>query len=136
MVNKILCIDDDPVSLMLCQLINTKTDFAKEVETVMNGTEALDYYSNLLKSPPVEKNINYPRLIILDLIMPIMNGWEFLEKFKPLAFSEFQETKVLILASSIEADDMEKMKDFPFVIHLLSKPLTIEILEDLKIQMS
>jgi CheY-like chemotaxis protein len=136
MVNKILCVDDDPVTLMLCQLINTKTELAKEIETVKNGNEALEYYSNLLQSSSGKKNIDYPRLIILDLNMPIMDGWEFLEKFQELFFNKFSETKVFILASSIEAYDLDKINDFPFIINMLPKPLTIEMLENFKIQLS
>jgi CheY-like chemotaxis protein len=71
-----------------------------------------------------------PRLIILDLYMPQMSGWEFLEKINQKYSNPYIDVK--IYTSSIRLEDIEKIELFPNIIKYISKPITVEILEDLK----
>ncbi|MDW3502850.1 response regulator, partial [Escherichia coli] len=74
-----------------------------------------------------------PELIFLDLNMPVMGGWEFLDNFIKKEYQEFNtKTKVIVLSSTIDPTDIEKSKTYPIVIDFLSKPITKEMLEDLK----
>ncbi len=132
MLETILCVDDDPITLMLCKKVIMKSEFSKNIDTAVNGEDALKYFNNLIAGND-SKNNNYPQLIFLDLNMPVMNGWEFLDVFsKDQYLKHFSETKVIVLSSTIDPDDIQKSKQYPMVIEFLSKPITTEILELLK----
>ena len=128
MLEKILCIDDDPITLMLCKMVITKALFSNEIATAKNGEEALKYYDSLKTTSTIKK----PQLIFLDLNMPVMNGWEFLDSFVTAEYSEYHDTKVIILSSTIDPQDLEKSKKYPMVIDFLSNPISKEMLEFLK----
>ncbi len=128
MFNQILCIDDDPITLMLCKKVITKSNFCNEIITSQNGEEALHYF-NTIKTLNTK---NHPQLIFLDLNMPIMGGWEFLDHFNSAEYSEFNSIKVVILSSTIDPEDLEKANNYPMVIDFLSKPITKIMLEYLR----
>jgi CheY-like chemotaxis protein len=128
MIKKLLCIDDDKTTLMLIKMVIEKASFAKEVVIAMNGKEALEYYHNLLKEP-ADKKADYPQLIFLDLNMPIMSGWEFLDEFVNSLLPHFPDTKVVILSSSANPVDKEKAKQYDIIIGYISKPITADLLK-------
>lgn len=129
MIQKILCVDDDPITLMLYKMVIAKATLAETVIVAKNGQEALEYYDNL-KS---EESKDYPELIFLDLNMPVMGGWEFLDNFIAEKFSPFNEkTKIIVLSSTIDPKDIEKVKNYPIIMDFISKPVTKEMLEQLK----
>ena len=133
MVDLILCVDDDPITLMLCKMVVTRSLFAKEIVTAQNGEEALNYFDELRLNNLGSEIRSYPRLILLDLNMPIMGGWEFLDLFsKPEYVSNFKQTKVIVLSSTIDPSDIEKSKKYPMVFDFISKPITKDMLEELK----
>ena len=73
-----------------------------------------------------------PQLVFLDLNMPVMNGWDFIEKFSLDTNSAFKNTKVIILSSTIDPADFNRAKQYNVVSHFLSKPITQAMLEYLK----
>ena len=131
MLDKILFIDDDPITLMLCKMVISKSLFSKEIATAKNGEEALQYF-NKLKQVNTNTQLTKPQLIFLDLNMPVMGGWEFLDSFSTAEYSEYNNTKVIILSSTIDPEDLEKSKKYPMVIDFLSKPISKEMLEYIK----
>lgn len=129
MLHRILCVDDDPITLMLYKMVIAKSSFTEEIVTAKNGQEALDYYDNL----NVNNDNCCPELVFLDLNMPVMGGWEFLDNFTAEKYDIFnQKTKVIVLSSTIDPNDIEKSKKYPMVIDFMSKPVTKEMLEGLK----
>ena len=132
MLEQILCVDDDPITLMLCKKVIVKASFSKEIITSQNGEEALQYFNSLKYAATEHPTKNHPQLIFLDLNMPVMGGWEFLDHFNSLEFSEFKNIKVIVLSSTIDPEDIEKSKTYPMVIDFLSKPITSTMLEYLK----
>ncbi len=130
MINKVLCIDDDTVTQMLCSIQMESTLFCKKVEEALNGQSALDYYEALAKDANGLENA--PELILLDLNMPVMGGWEFLEHFATNYPAFAQNVKIYILSSSINPTDKERAGREPLVSGFLSKPLEDAQLEKLK----
>jgi len=134
MFDKILCVDDDPITLMLCKKVVERVAFAKEIITANNGEEAIQYFDNLFEERKKNDSIEYPKLVLLDLNMPVMDGWEFLESYMRKEYQNiFISTRFIVLSSSIDPYDINKSKTYP-VIGFLSKPITKEMLENLKTQ--
>ncbi|MBO9584088.1 MAG: response regulator [Flavobacterium sp.] len=130
MLEQILCIDDDPITLMLCKKVISKSSFSHEVVTAQNGEEALHHF-NVLKYTN-DKAKKRPELIFLDLNMPIMGGWEFLDHFTSADYKEFNTVPVIVLSSTIDPEDLAKAKKYSIIIDFLSKPITQPMLEYLK----
>ncbi|MBS7233113.1 response regulator [Flavobacterium psychroterrae] len=133
MLEQILCIDDDPITLMLCKKVISKSSFSKEIITAPNGEEALHHFNTLKYN---KNKANKPQLIFLDLNMPVMGGWEFLDYFTSPDYNEFNTAKVIVLSSTIDPEDLAKAKKYPIIIDFLSKPITQPMLEYLKKKMN
>ncbi|WP_281239247.1 response regulator [Flavobacterium praedii] len=126
MLELIMCIEDDPITIMLFKKVVQKAVFAKEIIYATNGEEAINLILDLSKQQ------TKPQLIFLDLNMPIMGGWEFLDLFNDSDYFNLNYTKVIILSSTIDPKDIKKSKTYPNVIDFLSKPITVEKLNFLK----
>lgn len=119
-------VDDDPISCFINQKIIELSEITDQIAIVHNGREALEYISkNLADSEDSKSN-----LILLDLNMPVMNGFEFLEKFQSWEPELQENIEVVVLTSSYSESDIEKVKAFGIKTYL-SKPLTIEGLQSL-----
>lgn len=129
MLNKILCVDDDPITLMLCKKVIAKANFTGEIESAKDGVEALKFFNTLNND---SKDGDYPELIFLDLNMPIMDGWEFLDEFSKNLSQAFPKTKIIVLSSSVDPKDINKSKNYPMVLDFLPKPITVEMLNNIK----
>ena len=110
--NKILLVDDDPIFLTLAELAIKKEQESIEIFKAMNGEEAIAF----LKSQSVD-------IIFLDLNMPVMNGWEFLDALPQV---DNKGNQIYILTSSIDPSDQRKADENPFVTSMLEKPLDKE----------
>jgi CheY-like chemotaxis protein len=132
MLEQILCIDDDPITLMLCKKVISKSEFSNEIITAQNGEEALLHFNTLKYTNNKNKVNKKPELIFLDLNMPVMGGWEFLDHFTSGDYNEFNSANVIVLSSTIDPDDLAKAKKYPIIIDFLSKPITLPMLEYLK----
>ncbi len=125
----VLCIDDDPISLSIHEIIIKQTKFCEHTVTMINGQDALDYYENLKTT----SGDTSPEIIFLDLNMPVLDGWGFLERFDSLYFSHFPKTEIYILSSSVDPSDKLRSEAFPFVKDFISKPITKEILNKIRL---
>ena len=106
-----------------------RVNYTKEVDTAKNGEDAIAYFNQLKNNQEIP-----PELVLLDLNMPIMNGWELLDAYLELEFNLiFKETKFIVLSSTIDPSDIEKSKSYPMVIDFISKPITKEILAEIKL---
>jgi len=94
---------------------------------------ALNYFDDLKLNNLGTEIKRYPQLIFLDLNMPVMGGWEFLDHFAKEEYRAlFKDCKVIVLSSTIDPDDINKAKTYPMVLDFLSKPISKEMLENLK----
>jgi CheY-like chemotaxis protein len=117
---------------MLCKKVLSKAQFSKQIDSVNNGEQALVYLDQLLNDIE-SKSIQVPQLIFLDLNMPVMNGWEFLDVFSQKKYLEvFSKTKIIVLSSTIDPSDIQKAKSYSMVVSFLSKPITKGMLDFLK----
>ncbi len=128
MIQKVLCIDDDPISVMLCRKVISRCMFAEKTDAANNGENALQYLEVILET---EGSI-YPEIILLDLNMPIMNGWEFLENYERDFASRYCDTKIVILSSTIDPEDVKKSLQFSTVLTFISKPITVDSLKEIE----
>jgi CheY-like chemotaxis protein len=128
MLDLIMCIDDDPITLMLSKKVINKALFSKEIITAQNGEEALEFFKSLKDTTAKEAIPNQPQLILLDLNMPVMGGWEFLDHFSTPEYSDFNNINVIILSSTIDPEDINKSKNYPIVTDFLPKPITTSML--------
>jgi len=131
MVPLIMCVDDDPIMHMLSEIILEDNLFCKKILTFLNGKLALEYFSEQIKLP--KKDWAIPPIIFLDLNMPVMNGWDFLDCFHEFYNPFHKVTNIIILSSSVNPDDIFKSKMYPLVIDFFPKPLEDKYLVDLKI---
>jgi CheY-like chemotaxis protein len=117
---RIVLVDDDQLNNLINTRIITKfSDYT--VDSFTNAREALKYLST---SEPQD----FPAIIFLDINMPVMDGWEFLEEFQKIPEPLTQNCAVIMLTSSIDIYDIEKSKLYKNVREFMSKPLTIESL--------
>lgn len=124
--NKInlLVIDDDDINIFIIKKIVEKTGLAIKMTSKSNGQQAIDYIKETLSNPE-----EFPHLMLIDINMPIMNGWEFVEAYQMLNVQ--QSVDMYILSSSVYENDIEKTKSYSSVKGFISKPLSIERLKEL-----
>lgn len=121
MTTKFIVIDDDPLNNTICRLTIKKAVGAADVITFTNPEEGLSYLKETYDTP-----IDVPTVLFLDINMPIMSGWEFLEHYNYFSQQIKDNIKVYVLSSSVDDRDVEKAKNNPNIITYLSKPITKE----------
>ena len=121
---KIWIVDDDPIARLLIRKTLERVD-GLETKEMDNGEVALKEVDRVIR-----ENLPHPRIILLDLNMPVMDGWEFLEAYENRD-QDLPETKIVILTSSINPADNEKSKRYSKVSGLIHKPLTVEDLKSI-----
>ena len=127
-INTVLLIDDDTTINYLHNRLLEKNAFTNEVAISINGMEGLESFMQLNNKIEAEELA----IVFLDLNMPIMNGWEFLENLSKLKDGITINYKIFILSSTINPDDKKKAKENELVTGFLTKPLTKEHLEFIK----
>ncbi|GAB3226146.1 response regulator [Hymenobacter seoulensis] len=113
---RIVLIDDDSTSIFLMRMLLQLEELADSVTSFQSGQEALEY---LRQSPPEQR----PEIILLDLNMPVMSGWDFLEAVSDEASDLLSGCRIYILTSSLAQTDSLRAADNPLVTRLIHKPL-------------
>jgi CheY-like chemotaxis protein len=127
-LNRILLVDDDDATNFIHATMIKRACQDVEIQVVNNGRDALDYltcrgkFSSLLAYPN-------PDIIILDLNMPGMDGWDFMEEYNQLPGN--QQGKVLRAMLTTRLNEVDVRRSRSLNMGFLNKPLTIESLEDI-----
>jgi CheY-like chemotaxis protein len=129
MLKTVMLVDDDDVTLMICKLRLEKAKFCKEVIRFENGSDAIQFFEKQLLLPTEQRT--EPELIFLDINMPVMNGWEFIQSFEAHYLSIFPNTKIIILSSSVDPKDEEMAMANQRILGFLTKPLSDQNLQEL-----
>jgi CheY-like chemotaxis protein len=120
----LLVIDDDDINIFIISKIVEKTGYNVQICAKHNGQLAIDYIKELLAA-----NQPLPHLVLIDINMPILNGWEFIEAFEALDLKV--DNDMYMLSSSVYENDIEKAKSYKSVKGFISKPLSIDRLKEL-----
>ncbi len=127
-IKSLTLIDDDDVFVFLTKKVIEETNLVDLIKVFENGLDAINY---------LKENINDPdslsEIILLDLSMPIMNGWQFLEEFTLLNPKIGKQITIYICSSSISPDDVSKARSINEVTDYIIKPIAkdklIEVLK-------
>lgn len=117
-------IDDDHIFIYGIKRLLKEVNFGDDILVYENGKEALKGLRQYL-----EGGNKLPSIIFLDLNMPIMNGWDFLNEFCKIDASELNDTVVYIISSSVDPRDLVRIKSYPIVKDYILKPVTVSDLE-------
>lgn len=116
-LKKVLIIDDDDLSIFLIGMTIEEIVFIESHDSVTSGWEALNYLRDEEKAPD---------LILVDLNMPEMDGYEFIQRFEEDHWKKLPETRVIVVTSSQRDSDKTKSLSFPSVIGFVQKPISEE----------
>lgn len=128
MVNTACIIDDDNIYVSLIKKIIQSKNLCSELLIFNNGQQSMNYFKENINKDKI------PEIILLDLNMPVMDGWEFLEKFSKIKDNLQKEIKLYVVSSSINPSDVNRAKSSPAVQDYLIKPVHIKNLESIFLQ--
>ncbi|MGG7665217.1 response regulator [Dyadobacter sp. BHUBP1] len=123
---EILCVvDDDKIFTYLLKRILEKAKIAREIIFFENGRDAIDYLNNHKKDA-----LKLPQLILLDINMPILDGWQFLNEYEKLKPNVPRPISICMMSSSSEMEDYDRAMGSGHVMAYLQKPVQIPSLKD------
>jgi CheY-like chemotaxis protein len=120
----VMIVDDDPVFRYISTKMIEKVNSDLVINLYSNGKEALDF----LLENYVDKNFYY---ILLDINMPAMDGWEFLQALEKTAFVKTGNVSIHIVSSSVDDSDIKKSESYGLVQGFLHKPLSHDMIKSI-----
>ena len=117
-------IDDDPIFIFGAKRMMELSDFCESFMIFKNGREALNALAPLLIS-----GNDIPEIILLDINMPIMDGWQFLDEFTQIETHKL--ITIYIVSSSIDPADMNRVDKYKSVTNYIIKPISMEVLRQI-----
>jgi CheY-like chemotaxis protein len=123
----ILLVDDDEINNFISIKLIRKALFNADITACLNGKFAIDQLVDIQRKGADK----LPDYILLDINMPIMNGWEFLDEYKRLGLDPLGKTKIFIISSSVFSNDINKARSYPLVKSFISKPLSVDKIKEM-----
>ncbi len=117
-----LLIDDNYIDNFVTRKILESSNFADEIIVEQSAPDAID---------SLRDGIVRPDVIFLDLRMPMMNGFEFLQEYEKLNLDSKDDIKIFMLSSSLDPTDVKRSSQNKYISQFIHKPLTHKILAEL-----
>ena len=119
-------IDDNPVEHLIVRRISERDGLFESLDCVDDGTKILDVLEK-----GGESVARIPDIILLDLHMPKLSGWEFMKRFDDVYKKLLKQVDVYVLSSSVNESDRRASLSYPFVKGFYTKPMTISLMRQL-----
>lgn len=123
-IERVLLVEDNDITILITKKMIEKTGLVSNIDVTKNGKEAYDYLIEHL-----EKGHSLPDVILLDIMMPVWDGWTFLRHIKHLDI--FNKTAIYLYTSSISDEDKHLANDFGLENRYLVKPIHIGVIQDI-----
>ncbi|HMR83352.1 MAG TPA: response regulator [Niabella sp.] len=123
----ILVVDDDPVFKLIARKLFERSGDMFNVAFAENGLDALQQLKKRIES----NDTPMPDIILLDIEMPIMNGWAFMDEFIKLPEEQTKGIDVYTVSSSIAQEDKNKTASYSQIKAYITKPLTLDIIKQI-----
>lgn len=124
-IDFIMLIDDDRLTNFLSEMVINESNFCERVESFMSAKKALLYLQN-------SQALELPDIILVDINMPGMDGWEFLEEFSKIKFSTSNVPKIFMVTTSLNPDDKKRASEISTLSGFYRKPLTSDTLASIQ----
>lgn len=121
-MNKYMLIDDDDFFIFMTKRVLEKTGVANGIQTFLSAKAALAWLQE-----NADRTELWPEVILLDIRMPFMNGFEFLEQLTKLSATAASKIRVYMLTSSVNEEDKEKARKYALVRDYYTKPLSSDV---------
>lgn len=128
-LNCIMVIDDDEPTNFISKMIIEEADCTQHLQVIESGTKALNYLEKAMAFTVEDNCFIMPDLLFLDINMPRMNGWEFLEEYRKLKNEHHPKIVIIMLTTSLSPDDKLKAESIPEVAGFENKPITTEMIQ-------
>ena len=128
----VMLIDDNEIDNLINQKMIEAANIAKHIFTHTGARSAVEFLKNIEKVNKMAESV-LPDIIFLDIDMPLMDGFQFLDEFEKLAEHTKTKCKIVMLTSSINPQDVNRSKKYNYVKKYINKPLSTKNLESLDI---
>jgi len=125
-----MLIDDNEIDNFINKKMMEGCNFSEHIYVHTSGKSALEFMKNLETMGNHGKSI-FPKIIFLDINMPIMDGYQFISEFEKFPDEFKKDTSIVILTTSLNPDDGVKSGKISYIIKFINKPLTQKILNSL-----
>lgn len=125
-VKHVCIVDDDELFQFVMRQHFERLELVERIHKFTDGEQALNYIKSKLDDPD-----ELPDLILLDVNMPYMDGWQFMREFVQLSLPEEKQIRIYILTSSTHESDLQRAKEFPSLAGYLVKPIGKNIIREL-----
>ncbi|MCX6306845.1 MAG: response regulator [Bacteroidetes bacterium] len=130
-LNCVLLVDDNDSDNFIHKRVLEKSGITENIAIAMNGKEALEFLTTKGTCGQPENSYSQPELIFLDINMPIMDGWEFLEEYKKLEAGQQGKIVFIMLTTSLNPVDKTKAEKMLESGCFQYKPLTLQMIDNI-----